>query len=83
MTWTIPTLRAHLGERGFLERVESRHKDADGYTVSSWYRENKILVLYEHKATAPILRNARGELVNPMDIGYRNINTANDGSPDE
>lgn len=82
MAHTNASIRKHLGERGYIEEKAQTTQIAKDLTVSFWRREDVVLELREFPNYGPTLYNGF-YAVDPDDIGVRNVNTANDGSPDE
>lgn len=77
-------IRQKLGEAGFIESQFPSHRDNMG-NVSTWSRGLVTLRLFEYQDnSAPRLYNAdTGEEIFEDQLGVRNENIQNDGSPDE
>ena len=71
MKWTNATLRAHLGEHGFLASKEGTQKHEDRF-YTSFERGDDELVLVEfvNQQEPQVFQN--GQPVNVDNIGYRN-----------
>jgi hypothetical protein len=70
--WTNSTLRAHLGERGFLQEGKT-HQNFDKMTYETQFvrgDDRLILVEFENKQEPQMYQN--GNRVYVEEIGYRN-----------
>ena len=80
--YTNQSIRKLLGERGFIQ--DPTVANHERYTVSFWARGTLRIRLVEYNDGSPIITLKDSlEEVNPEDLGYRNLNIQNDGSPDE
>lgn len=70
--WTAPTIRAHLGERGFIQDTNTIHDEEKGVHYSSFERGEDELTLVEFDNGAEPIVTQHGKHVRVADIGYRN-----------
>lgn len=71
MTWTNPTLRAHLGEHGFIPDDSILNQEI-GATYTSFVRGNDELTLVEYNDNREPEVYQNGMPVDVSNIGYRN-----------
>lgn len=94
MSQTNSSIRALLGERGFIEDkrmpIDQMVTDIDGdRKITFWKRGEEILALHEFISSnkAPELwthNKVVRHIANPeLQLGYRNLEIQNDGSRDE
>jgi hypothetical protein len=80
MTWTNPTIRKLLGERGFIMRQgQTPLRDATGYLMTYWDRGDITVTLWEHDEKPPELWDQSRHRMDPLDLGYRNPNVQEGG----
>lgn len=70
MKWTNNTLRAHLGERGFLQHEDTTKHDDRFYTSFVRGDDELVLVEFVNDAEPQVFHN--GKLVEVGEIGFRN-----------
>lgn len=70
MKWTNATLRAHLGERGFLQDEETVRHENRFYTDFIRGDDSLVLVEFEDGSEPQVFQDGRAVIVD--DIGYRN-----------
>ena len=87
MPHTNSSIRARLGERGFIEDKTGHMKGSDGAEISIWRRGDEAVRLHEFNDKEPELYEHRvdaPEITDPDNqLGYRNLEIQNDGSRDE
>ena len=72
--WTNQSLRAHLGERGFIPNEKPLLIDGENVTYTTFTRDDEDVVLAEYADSlnrGPQLYHDGWQL-DPMTIGYRN-----------
>lgn len=72
MQWTNATLRAHLGERGFIQDGDAIADEDKALFYTSFERGDDELVLVEFKEGREPIVMQHGVQVNVDEIGYRN-----------
>lgn len=70
MKWTNTTLRAHLGERGFLQHEDTMKYEDRFYTNFIRGDDELVLVEFVNDAEPQVFQG--GKLVEVGEIGFRN-----------
>ena len=70
MKWTNATLRAHLGERGFLQHEDTVKMEDRFYTNFSRGDDELVLVEFVDESEPVVFQD--GQPVDATNIGYRN-----------
>lgn len=68
--WTNQSLRAHLGERGFLQEGTTVESNGVYYTTFTRGEDELTLAEYTNGSEPVVFQN--GQAVDVADIGYRN-----------